>query len=60
MAYIPTRYLNNMDEQKRIAEELWGLDKQFDFIIGWNGCQLYDDKKKKLYKSSKCIVFDKS
>ena len=30
--------------------ELWGLDKQFDFIIGWNGCQLYDDKTKKLYK----------
>lgn len=22
----------------------WGLDSQFDFIIGWNGGQLYDNK----------------
>jgi len=28
----------------------WNLDFQFDFIIGWNGCELYDDKTKKTYK----------
>ena len=22
----------------------WGLDSQFDFIIAWNGCQLYDNQ----------------
>lgn len=29
--------------------EEWGLEKQFDFLIGWNGGQLYDDKTKKTY-----------
>ena len=28
----------------------WGMTKQFDFIIGWNGCQLYDDRTKKKYE----------
>ena len=28
----------------------WGVKEQFDFIVGWNGCQLYDNKTKKLYK----------
>lgn len=28
----------------------WNLDKQFDFIIGWNGCELYDDATKKSYQ----------
>ena len=28
----------------------WNLDKQFDFIIGWNGCQLYDDSDGKVYE----------
>lgn len=27
----------------------WGLEKQFDFLIGWNGGQLYDDSTKKTY-----------
>jgi len=27
----------------------WNLDFQFDFIIGWNGCQLYDNQTKKFY-----------
>lgn len=27
----------------------WNLKEQFDFIIGWNGCQLYDNKTKKSY-----------
>lgn len=35
------------DIDKKYLE--WGLNKQFDFIIGWNGCQLYDDKTKKSY-----------
>lgn len=28
----------------------WNLEKQFDFLIGWNGCQLYDDSTKQIYK----------
>lgn len=28
----------------------WGICRQFDFIIGWNGCQLYDNKANKTYK----------
>lgn len=36
------------DLLKRYSE--WGLDKQFDFIIAWNGCQLYDDSTKTTYK----------
>lgn len=28
----------------------WEMKKQFDFIIGWNGCQLYDNKTKQLYE----------
>lgn len=28
----------------------WGMEKQFDFIVGWNGCQLYDDSTKQLHK----------
>lgn len=28
----------------------WGLEKQFDFLIGWNGCQLYDDSNSQTYK----------
>ena len=28
----------------------WGLEFQFDFLIGLNGCQLYDDEDKKLYE----------
>ena len=27
----------------------WNLEKQFDFLIGWNGCQLYDDSTSKQY-----------
>ena len=30
--------------------KLWNMRNQFDFIIGWNGCQLYDDKTNKLYE----------
>lgn len=36
MAYIPTLYLNNMDEQKRIAEEL-GAGKVLDSITFGDG-----------------------
>lgn len=28
----------------------WNMLKQFDFIIGWNGCELYDDKTKITHK----------
>lgn len=28
----------------------WNISKQFDFIIGWNGCELYDDKTKITHK----------
>ena len=28
----------------------WGLDSQFDFIIGWNGGQLYDNKTGNTYE----------
>lgn len=28
----------------------WHMREQFDFIIGWNGCQLYDNKAKKTYQ----------
>lgn len=27
----------------------WGIDNQFDFLIGWNGGQLYDDSTKQTY-----------
>lgn len=27
----------------------WNMTKQFDFLIGWNGCQLYDDSTKSFY-----------
>lgn len=27
----------------------WGLEKQFDFIIGWNGAELYDARKDQKY-----------
>ena len=30
--------------------EQWSMKKQFDFIIGWNGCQLYDHKTQKLFE----------
>lgn len=30
--------------------QLWGLKDQFDFIIGWNGCELYDNKTKQTHK----------
>lgn len=30
--------------------KLWNMEKQFDFIIGWNGCELYDDKTNKSYE----------
>ena len=32
------------DLLKRYNE--WGVGKQFDFIIAWNGCQLYEDDTK--------------
>ena len=28
----------------------WGMEKQFDFLICWNGCQLYDNKTNKTYE----------
>jgi len=31
----------------------WGMDRQFDFIIGWNGCEVYDDKTKEIYRYNK-------
>lgn len=27
----------------------WNLETQFDFLIGWNGCQLYDNSNKEIY-----------
>lgn len=29
--------------------EIWNMKDQFDFIIGWNGCELYDNKTCKKY-----------
>ena len=28
----------------------WQMSRQFDFIISWNGAQLYDDRSKKTYE----------
>lgn len=28
----------------------WNLEKQFDFIVAWNGCQLYDNETQKEYR----------
>ena len=28
----------------------WGLSRQFDFIIGWNGSELYDNETKQRYR----------
>lgn len=38
-----------IDDLLRRYEE-WGLKDQFDFIIAWNGCQLYDNDTKEIYK----------
>lgn len=29
--------------------ELWEMKEQFDFIIGWNGCEVYDNRTQKFY-----------
>ena len=31
----------------------WGLDEQFDFIIAWNGCELWDNTTQKRYQYNK-------
>ena len=33
--------------------EVWGMSKQFDFIIGWNGCDLIDFETGKKYQYNK-------
>lgn len=30
--------------------KLWNMRSQFDFIIGWNGCELYDGSSKNNYQ----------